>query len=329
MARIVKLSPLFNDEQLGNDGLPLVGGLVNWYLAGTTTPTDTYTDSTGVTSQLNPIVLNARGEPANPIWLESGVTYKAILTDSLGNVLRTIDNITGVNDISTIPAITEWFLFTASVNYQSTTSFTISGDSTNIFTPRRRIKFIDSAGTGYATVTQSIYSVGITTVSVINDTIALDSGLSEVSYSVIDPKNSSIDAVVPVGTVIPLTGSTVPVGWLAIPTAITNISRTVYKSLFDVCGVLWGAGDGVTTFGMPFLAVGEVWTNGGTVGVHTNGTIPSHTHTYTFATNASFAVASGAGANVWTGQQTIATGAAGSGSTNLPAGQNTKYIVKY
>ena len=50
--------------------VPLVGGLVYTYQAGTTTPKATYTDSTGVTAQSNPVVLDSRGEAS--IWLGAG-----------------------------------------------------------------------------------------------------------------------------------------------------------------------------------------------------------------------------------------------------------------
>jgi len=93
----VKLSPLFNDAQLDNNGLPLSGGLVYWYLAGASTPVTVYAESTGSIVNTNPVVLTTRGEPTNPIWLPTGVAYKAVLHDSLGNLIRTIDNISAVN----------------------------------------------------------------------------------------------------------------------------------------------------------------------------------------------------------------------------------------
>ena len=92
----VKISPLFNDAQLDNNGLPLAGGMVNWYLAGTTTPVIVYTESSGSIANTNPVILNTRGEPIQPIWLQTGSAYKAILTDSVGNLIRTVDNIASI-----------------------------------------------------------------------------------------------------------------------------------------------------------------------------------------------------------------------------------------
>ena len=62
------------------------------YAAGTTTPLATYTDSTGVSANTNPIVLDSRGE-AN-VWL-SGAIYKFALYTSAGVLIWTVDNING------------------------------------------------------------------------------------------------------------------------------------------------------------------------------------------------------------------------------------------
>lgn len=79
-------------RELDNNGKPLAGGLVYSYAAGTTTAVATYTDSTGATQNTNPVVLNARGEAQ--IWGAIGVSYKFVVTDSLGNTIRTVDNVT-------------------------------------------------------------------------------------------------------------------------------------------------------------------------------------------------------------------------------------------
>lgn len=55
----------------------------------------------------------------------------------------------------------------------------------------------------------------------------------------------------PVGAIIPFTGSTVPEGWLLCDGSA--VSRTDYSELFDVIGTTYGAGDGSTTFALPSL----------------------------------------------------------------------------
>jgi hypothetical protein len=93
----LSLSALFNGWQgFSIGGLPLVGGFINTYLAGTSTPAATYTDSGGLTPNANPIQLDAAGLPPNEIWLTDGVAYKFVVTDSLGLSPRTYDNVTGI-----------------------------------------------------------------------------------------------------------------------------------------------------------------------------------------------------------------------------------------
>ena len=60
-------------------GVPLSGGKVYTYIAGTTTPQATFTDYSGATPNTNPVILDSRGE-AN-IWL-GGALYKFKLTDA-------------------------------------------------------------------------------------------------------------------------------------------------------------------------------------------------------------------------------------------------------
>ena len=189
----VKLSPLFNDAQLGNNGLPLSGGLVYWYLAGTSTPVTVYTESTGSTVNTNPVVLNTRGEPTNPIWLPTGVAYKAVLNDSLGNLIRTIDNISGVNDTAT-PVISEWVLYAGPATYINSTQFSVTGDATATFDNGRRVKATVSGTDRYGTVNGApVYALGVTTVTLTLDSGVLDSSLATVYYGFLDPAHPSFD----------------------------------------------------------------------------------------------------------------------------------------
>lgn len=85
-----------------NNGFPLFKGKLATYAAGTTTPQATYIDSTQTTPNTNPIILNARGE-CN-LWLDPTLTYKFVLTDVLGSVVSTVDNIPGGFSPSAIAA---------------------------------------------------------------------------------------------------------------------------------------------------------------------------------------------------------------------------------
>lgn len=87
------LSPSPVQRFFDNNGNPLANGLLTTYAGGTTTPIATYIDSTGTTTNQNPIQLNFRGEAS--IWLLPNVSYKFVLTDSAGNTIPgyPVDNI--------------------------------------------------------------------------------------------------------------------------------------------------------------------------------------------------------------------------------------------
>ena len=73
-------------------GIPLVGGKLYTYAAGTTTLLATYTDATGTQFNSNPVILDSRGEAA--VWLDTAA-YKFKLTDSSQVEIWTVDNIAG------------------------------------------------------------------------------------------------------------------------------------------------------------------------------------------------------------------------------------------
>jgi hypothetical protein len=79
-----------------DSGVPLAGGKLATYLAGTTTPAPTYTDSTGTTPNPNPVILDAAGRPPEQIWLTDGTLYKFRVLDALDVEIRTYDNLYGM-----------------------------------------------------------------------------------------------------------------------------------------------------------------------------------------------------------------------------------------
>ena len=90
-----------------NNGVPLAGGLIYTYAAGTTTPQATYTSNSGSIAQANPIVLDASGRvPSGEIWLTQLLTYKFVLQTSGGTTIGTYDNISSIaGSIPTIACI--------------------------------------------------------------------------------------------------------------------------------------------------------------------------------------------------------------------------------
>ena len=95
----VNLSPIWGAgaQLLDNSGNVLSGGKIYTYAAGTTTPATTYTSSSGITANSNPIILNSAGRVPYEIWLTDGVSYKFILKDSNDTLIATYDNLTGIN----------------------------------------------------------------------------------------------------------------------------------------------------------------------------------------------------------------------------------------
>ena len=85
------LTPSPKQQIFGSDGLPLVGGKIYTYAAGTSTPIATYTDYYATTANTNPIILDSFGQ-AN-IWLINTTSYKFIVRDANDVLLYTVDNI--------------------------------------------------------------------------------------------------------------------------------------------------------------------------------------------------------------------------------------------
>lgn len=78
-------------------GVILPGAKLNTYVAGTSTPLATYSDSALTTPNANPVVASAGGL-FGPIYLTKGVAYKFVLTDTLGGAVWTQDNVSTPTD---------------------------------------------------------------------------------------------------------------------------------------------------------------------------------------------------------------------------------------
>jgi len=80
------------------NGVPLAGGRLYTYAAGTTTPETTYTSSTGATANSNPIILNAAGRVSGTteVWLTITTAYKFVLKTDADVQLWSADDISGI-----------------------------------------------------------------------------------------------------------------------------------------------------------------------------------------------------------------------------------------
>jgi hypothetical protein len=99
---MASILPTGKQVYLDNAGVPLVGGKVYTYAAGTSTLKATYQDQAGLIPNANPVVLNTRGE-ALIFW--SGA-YKIVLKDSLDNIIWSVDNVVEGGDASIITGST-------------------------------------------------------------------------------------------------------------------------------------------------------------------------------------------------------------------------------
>ena len=148
----VLLSPVGNGQQFfDNNGVPLSGGLIYQYQAGSSTPLATYTSVNGTIANTNPIVLDAAGRCANEIWMQTGYSYKFVLQTSAAVTLQTLDNLypilqNATASGTTIPTglIAIWSGATGSIP----SGWTLCNGSNG--TPDLRNSFIIGAGSTYA-----------------------------------------------------------------------------------------------------------------------------------------------------------------------------------
>ena len=122
----VNLSPLAGAgwQFFTDSGVPLSGGKLYTYAAGTTTPQTTYTSNTGLTANANPIILNSAGRLASDVWLTSSVNYKFVLKTSTDVTIGTYDNIAGIegNVLASLANTSSNALGDALVGFKQSTS---------------------------------------------------------------------------------------------------------------------------------------------------------------------------------------------------------------
>ena len=147
----VNLAPIGNGFQFfTNTGIPLNGGYIYTYQAGSSTPLTTYTTSAGTIANTNPIQLGTSGRPPQEIWLTDGYSYKFVLTDSANVVIGTYDNLYGILGTSAavtpIPAgaIVMW---SGSIGSIPAGYYLCDGQNG---TPNLKDRFVVGAGSTYA-----------------------------------------------------------------------------------------------------------------------------------------------------------------------------------
>jgi hypothetical protein len=146
----VNLSPLFNGQTMFNGALPLAGGQIYCYQAGSSTPLTTYTTSSGNIANSNPVILGSTGKLPSEMWLQAGYSYKFVLQDASNVVINTYDNIAGI--LTTVPTSNATLPAGCIIIWSGSTGSIPSGfvicDGSN-GTPDLRNSFVLGAGNNY------------------------------------------------------------------------------------------------------------------------------------------------------------------------------------
>ncbi len=90
------------DEYTSFQGVPYAAGKLYFYAAGTSTPLDTFTNSTLSATHSHPIILDDRGSPGD-VFLTSGAFYKVILFDAEDNQIWKRDQVSSSTPTSPPP----------------------------------------------------------------------------------------------------------------------------------------------------------------------------------------------------------------------------------
>lgn len=180
-------------------------------------------------------------------------------------------------------------------------------------------------------------SVGVASFNTRTGTVTLNAtdvttALGYIPYDAANPSNYGP----PTGTIIQFAGVSAPSGYLACPIVPTTINRVTYSALFAAIGTAWGAGNGSTTFNMPYFPSGYSAV-AGVVGTTTPGSVIAHTHTdaghqHSYAANRG----GGNGGSSGTASATTGITAVGyaniqatGGAANFGAGSAILFCVKY
>jgi hypothetical protein len=276
----IQISPFGNNQFLTPGGQPAAGYQLFVYAGRSTDKVTVYTDKDGLGKHTNPIILDTNGFTPSPIYIDTTKLYKFVLAfgedlDPPTMPIYPVDQVSVGLETATV-STPEWSTGTEP-SYVSANQFSVIGDQTATYHTGRRLKLVTVVGSLYGTCTGSGFSGSVTTVTVQLDTGTLDATLSAVYYSFLSARGSSwpggysngLETVfagpvtiplnsafnlLPVGSVFPCAANgsgSAPPGFLRCTGQA--VSRTQYPALFASIGIIFGSGDGSTTFNVPNL----------------------------------------------------------------------------
>ena len=79
---IATVAPVWLPQFCDDDAVPISGGKLYSWQAGTATPQAIYTDSALTVPFSNPIILNSAGRPSGPLYLLTTPAYKFRVDDA-------------------------------------------------------------------------------------------------------------------------------------------------------------------------------------------------------------------------------------------------------
>lgn len=203
-------------------GVPLVGGKLYTYAAGTTTPLATYTSQSGVTANTNPIILDSRGE-AN-VWLSSAA-YKLKLTTPADVEIWTVDNVGSGDQFGTSQ-------FLSGVSGSDTITATVTSPNFTAYAAGQMFNFVAVAANTTTSVTLNLNSLGAKTVTKAG-TIALSVGdiaAGQVIPVIYDGTRFQITNLINLSSPPPIGNSTPSTGAFTTLSATSTISGTGFTN---------------------------------------------------------------------------------------------------
>lgn len=309
LAQLLGLSLPFNPDPISGKSLigTPKGGIVSLINA-----------ATGATEFYVALTIRAAGysdpstDPTN--WALINLAAISTYTDPYADAGGTADAITANYPSVIFPVLKDGFRVAVGIATPNATT-----------TPALTVTLNGSVQTGYPIKKRS-QTGALTPVAVADlmGTIDFEFDLPNLIWVARNPASDKVTA----GQLVVYAGSTPPPGVLQLPNAPTNISRTAYAGLFAAISTSWGAGDGVTTFGLPYIPAGYSilsMVGLGAVGTLTSGQVISHTHQIFYTVSAAGGAVSGSPSV--SGSSTL-SGPTG-GSSNLPAGIAFNIGIRY
>ena len=251
---------IFTNQVFSNTGIIGVGFKINFFEVGTTTPKATFSDTALTVANTNPIIADANGRFID-VFVEDVKDFKAVLTDTVGNTLKTLDPVDpktfSVEDFDPRP-LTLWGITAGSAdNYTLTADPAISENkNTHIFLVAIHVDCNaapDLAIDGLSAKNLKKYNGA-------GDKVDLEAGDLRATqryfvtndgsdYIVLNPESQNLNNIS--GGIMGFAFETPPVGWLECDGS--GVSRTTFAKLFAIIGVRFGIANGSTTFKIPDL----------------------------------------------------------------------------